>query len=593
MRPTAPASPAAAAPTAPALRVPDPVPPTWRERLRLRCSAALQRRLLRHLPGHVAMRADHADVLWLLGRYPDAIAQYDEVLRRDARQPHALLRAGVAHLLLNQPEAALSRFNEAVKLAPQDVEPHLRKATALTQLRQWDEAIRALQRGLQLAPNDARLHNQMGVVLLERSELDAAMVSFDRALALEPRMAKAISNRGLVMLRKQQFSEAQALAQEALAIDPQLAAAHANRGLALMWLHQPEAALASLLRAQAIKPDPLIGWNLAYLHLLYGQWREGWPLLEHRWQSVLAGKLPKADRPVWDGRTPLAGKTLLVHPEQGLGDVVQFARHVPELVDLGAKVILHVPRELLRLLQCLAGPQVTVLAVDQAPPPIDLRITIMSLPGALGVTPQHTPGAAGYLTVDPALQQHWAQRMGPRQGLRIGLVWSGGVRPDQPELALVNARRNIPLQALHSLHRPGLTWYSLQKGKEAVAEWRSLQKQGWDGPPLVDLMDEAKDFADTAAIISQLDLVISVDTSTAHVAGALGKPVWVLNRYDTCWRWMVSGERSPWYDSLRLFRPASADEPRERLVAEVGQALDAWLLAQAAACAHEHGVMTA
>jgi len=583
MRPTHPVKIAAAAPRTPALWVPDPVNHSWRERLRLRWSAALQQRLLRHLPGLVAMRADHADVLWLLGRHAESIAQYDEVLRRDAGHVHALLRAGVAHMRLHQPEAALGRFNQASKLAPDEVEPHLRRGTALCALRRRGEAIKALQRALAIAPHDARVHNQLGIALLEGGEPAAAMVSFDRALAIEPTMAKAMSNAAMVLLQEQRHVEAAATARKALAIDPQLAAAHANLGLAQMWLRQPEEALASFRRSQAITPDPVVAWNQAYLHLLYGQWREGWALLEERWRGVLAGKLPASDRPLWDGRCPLEGKTLLIHPEQGLGDVVQFCRHVPQLVALGAQVILHVPSELARLLGCLAGPQVKVLPLHQPVPAFDLRISIMSLPGALGVTPRYVPGASGYLSVDAALQQSWAQRMGPRRGPRVGLVWAGGLRPDQPEMAQVNARRNIPLRALAGLNRPGITWYSLQKGKEAIAEWHSLQRQGWHGPDMVDLMGEVKDFADTAAIISQLDLVIAVDTSTVHVAGALGKPVWVINRHDTCWRWLIDGACSPWYDSLRLFRQSAPDEPREQVVREVSLALDTWLAGMAAA----------
>ena len=573
----------AAAMTDPQLLVPDPAPPGRLEALRLRASATLLPRMLAYFPANTTLRTDLADVLWLLQRYPEAIAQYQQSLQQDRRQPHALLRCGVAHMELNQPEAALQCFNDAVKLAPQDAEPHFRKSTALGRLMRHDEARHAILRALQLSDGDARLHNQQGVLHLAKGELDLARDCFDRALSIEPAMAKALCNRGLLLLTWTRYDEARQALEAAVKSDPTLHAAHANLGLALMWLRQPQAAQDAMRRALACKPDPVVSWNLGCLHLQQGEWARGWPLLEARWDGVLRGAMPSSDRPIWQGEMPIAGRTLLIHPEQGLGDFVQFCRYAPLLAQAGAKVILHTPRELVRLMRTLPG-DVTVIPKDQPVPAFDARVAIMSLPGALRTGPSDVPYGRGYLHAPHEDVQRWAHKLGARQGLRVGLVWSGGHRPDQPELSALNQRRNIPLRDLAPLGRlaaQGVRFYSLQKGKEAEAEWHELQTKGWSGPQLIDLMGDAQDFADTAALISQLDLVIAVDTSTAHVAAALGKPVWVLNRHDTCWRWMFDRSDTPWYSSMRIFRQS---EPGHwgPVVAEVTEALEAWCQDQSA-----------
>ncbi len=566
-------------------KVPESGAPSWLEGLRLRASARLLSRLLRHMGSNTRHRTDLADVLWLLRRFPEAIEQYEASLKLDPRQVSALLRCGAAHIELGQPAQALLCFNEAVKQAPRDAETHFRRATALGRLGQVDEAIQALQRAIKLAPNEALFHNQLGTMWLAKGDAQAAVASFERALALSPRLAKALCNRGITELAQTRYRDAQASFEAALREDPKLHAAHINLGLALMWQLQPEAAKAAMKRGIQLKPDdPFAQWNLAGLLLAMGDWRAGWPLFESRWSSVLKGQLPHFTVPQWDGRQSIDGKTVLVHHEQGLGDSVQFCRYVPMLCERGAKVVVHAPPELVRLMHSLPG-AITVVPRDQPVPRFDVHVPMMSLPGAFRTAPGDVPAASRYLSAQPADVARWAERLGPRQGqgqgaLRVGLVWSGGYRPDQLDLSAVNQRRNIPLRLLAPLaragERSGVAFYSLQKGKEAEAEWAALRDKGWAGPQLIDLTNELRDFADTAALISQLDLVISVDTSTAHVAAAMGKPVWLLNRFDTCWRWMYERSDSPWYDSVTLFRQG---EPGQwaPVVAEVAAALEGWV----------------
>jgi hypothetical protein len=205
-------------------------------------------------------------------------------------------------------------------------------------------------------------------------------------------------------------------------------------------------------------------------------------------------------------------------------------------------------------------------------PPFDLHCPLMSLMAAFRTRLETIPAPIPYLRADRQAAEVWAQRLGPKVRRRVGLVWSGGHRPDQPELWALNARRNMPLVRLAALKGVGADFYGLQKGEPAEGELRAAEQAGWDGPPITDLAPWIADFADTAAIIANLDLVLTVDTSTAHLAGAMGKPVWILNRFDACWRWMLDRSDSPWYPTARLFRqPAPGDW--DSVMAEVRQAL--------------------
>ena len=262
---------------------------------------------------------------------------------------------------------------------------------------------------------------------------------------------------------------------------------------------------------------------------------------------------------MWLGDGTLAGKTILLHCEQGLGDSLQFCRYTTLVARLGARVVLEVPPALRNLFAALDGVAELVVLGDPLPH-FDCHCPLMSLPLAFGTTLTTIPADAPYLRADAAKVLRWRQRLGERRRPRVGLVWSGGFRPDQPELWAVNSRRNVPLSMLASLAGLALDFYSLQKGQPAEAELARLTASGWDGPHIADVSAELGDFSDTAALIEALDLVVSVDTSTAHLTGALGKPVWILNRFDTCWRWLLDRTDSPWYPTARLYRQPTAGD---------------------------------
>jgi hypothetical protein len=257
--------------------------------------------------------------------------------------------------------------------------------------------------------------------------------------------------------------------------------------------------------------------------------------------------------PLWLGEQSLVGKTILLHAEQGLGDTLQFCRYVPLVAKLGAKVILEVQRPLFKLLQNLEGVS-QIVALGDMLPAFDYQCPLMSLPLAFKTEIESIPNQVPYIHAPPIRVEYWKTKLPAHQKLKVGLVWNGGFRPNQPELWSLNARRNIPLAKIAQINVPGIDFYSLQKGEPAESELIQSGNQYWDSSNFYNFAGELNDFSDTAALIANLDLVISVDTSTAHLAAAMGKPVWLLNRFDTCWRWLIDREDSPWYPTIKIYQ---------------------------------------
>jgi tetratricopeptide (TPR) repeat protein len=355
-----------------------------------------------------------------------------------------------------------------------------------------------------------------------------------------------------------QLASALASYDRGLAIQPESAAAHSNRGALLTELHEWNVALASCDLAIAIAPGYADAhFNRSLCLLLTGDWLRGWAGFEWRLQSSQAKKAGETPRAFaakrWDGQEPLAGKAILLHGEQGLGDTIQFVRYAKLVADLGTKVVLEVQPPLIGLLSGLDG--ISHLAAQgDSLPPYDLHCPLMSLPFAFGTTPATVPALIPYLKAPSKKVDEWSNRLGEKTKPRVGIVWSGGFRPNHPEQWLVNGRRNIPLRMLTAWRHPGVEFYSLQKGEPAESELAQCIASHWDGPGVHDVASHLKDFTDTAALIENLDLTVTVDTSVAHLAAALGKPVWMLNRFDSCWRWLLDRSDSPWYPTMRLYR---------------------------------------
>jgi tetratricopeptide (TPR) repeat protein len=479
------------------------------------------------------------------------------ILKRQPRHVEALNRLGAIIGKSGDLKLAVQVLGQAILIDPLHVAATYNRGIAFYNLRQFDAALLHYDRVIELKPDFAPAHFSRGNALRDLGQLPAARASFERAIALENDDEECLVNLGNVLRDLGHFDAALEQYARALAVRGDCAEAHQCRGIVLLDLQQIPAALDGLDRAISLKPD----WaeahcNKASVLLLGGDFERGWA--EHEWRrknpdSPLCKDARQFSQPLWLGEHPIAGCTLLLHSEQGLGDTLQFCRYVKSVSDLGARVILEVPQPLVSLLENLEGVS-QIVAIGSALPEYDYYCSLMSLPLALKTNIATIPNRVPYLSSSAARRHHWNALLGPRTKRRVGVVWSGGFRPHQPELAAVNGRRNIPLAQLARLRHSEIEFHSLQKGQPAESELTALTAARWSGPEITDHASELHDFSDTAALIEHLDLVISVDTSTAHLAGALGKPVWLLNRYDTCWRWMTDRTDSPWYPTMKLHR---------------------------------------
>jgi tetratricopeptide (TPR) repeat protein len=490
-----------------------------------------------------------------VGRLDEALASYDMAIALHPGLVDALYnRAGVLRKM-GRRDDALASYEALVRLAPGFAEAHYNHGLVLGELGRPSEACAAYDSAIAARPDFADAFHNRGLAFQRLDLAREALDSFDAAVARRPDFVEAHYGRGLMLKALDRHEDALAAFDHALALAPDFADAHYAKGLLLHETRRPEEAIVNFDRALRFRSDPvqtLFSRSLSLL--LAGRYEEGWPAYECRLKTPEgAGDRRGGDAPRWRGE-PLESRILYVHCEQALGDTLQFCRYAP-LIAPPARVILEAPAPLARLLASLPG-GASVIAHGAPVPAFDLQCSLLSLPSIFATTLETIPAAIPYLAADPAQSARWRERLSQAPGAKVGLVWSGGQRPDQPNAAAIDRRRSVTLDAMAPLAEvAGVTFFSLQKGPPALQA---------SAPPagmtLFDFTDELDDFADTAALVEALDLVISVDTSVAHLAGALGKPVWLLNRFDTCWRWLVDRDDSPWYPTLRQFRqPAPGD----------------------------------
>jgi Flp pilus assembly protein TadD len=411
-----------------------------------------------------------------------------------------------------------------------------------------DTAERLYRAAIALAPDTAAALHYLGVVLYQRNRLDEALPLLDRAVALAAGEPEFHNNRGLALAAAQRDTEAIADYREALRLAPDHAGAWSNLGLALQASGDVDGAIDAFRRGLRVAPEfPQLHWNLALALLLRGDYAHGWPEYEWRLKTPeLQPYLRPYSGPRWTG-DDAAGRTVLVCAEQGLGDTLQNLRFSKAIADRGARVIAAVQAPLQRL--AASAPGITAAyAIDEALPPYDAHISLMSLPGALGTTLDTIPVAIPYLRADASRIREANLQLEREAGsaLKVGIAWSGA--PGNTH----NARRSLSLATLGSLlDVPGIRWFSLK--------WQAEPPTAADAPFAAQLvaLPMRNDFDGLAALVSELDLVISVDTSLAHLSGALGKPVWVLLAYVPDWRWMLAGSDSRWYPTARVFRQRS------------------------------------
>ena len=494
-----------------------------------------------------------AGLLHQLGHLGLAQAIYQEILAIDPRHVNALHFLGLTYWKLNQIEKGLDLIDQAIGLAPSKPKLHFNKAVLLEGWGKFAQAIESYDCAIAQDCNYVEAWVNRGSNLKKLGQFEEAIQSFEQAIAIDADCAPAYSNLGNTFAAMRRWEETLSYYEKSIQIAPHVDTHHINKSNALRMLGRFEDAQMCFDLALQSKPDSAnLKWNMAYLLLLTGRWGRAWELYESRWDYQDNAQYRRYfEQPLWTGEQSLSGKTILLHHEQGLGDTIQFCRYAKLVHQRGAKVILQVPRSLLQLMDGLSGIDVH-LETDQPLPPFDFHCPLLSLPLAFQTTMATVPNDGPYLFANIEKANHWRRRIGIHQKLKVGLVWSGGVREGQREL---NETRNIALPILASaLADLDIAVFSLQKGEPEESAIRGCELAFWPRGNFYNFADEIKDFADTAAIIENLDLVISVDTSTLHLAAAMGKPTYLLNRYDTCWRWMLDADNSLWYPSLKIYR---------------------------------------
>ena len=496
-----------------------------------------------------------------LDRHEDALKSFAGALALRPDYPEALANGGRSLLALRRHDEALAAYEQALALRP-DHPPALNgKGLVLQALRLHADAIAVYRQALALRPDDFETWNNLGVALLKTRQLDEALSCCERTLALKADYAEAHSNHGAVLLALGRHDEALAAIDRALALQPDSIGAYINRGNTLQAMCRHEEALDTYHRALALKPDDAdVLYNESLARLCLGDFAGGWARYESRWTRKEAPPQRALSGAPWRGETNIVGRRLLLWAEQGMGDSLQFCRYVPILARMGVEVFLEVPLPLKALMATLAGVR-GVTTEDEVPPDHDYQCPLLSLPLALQRVLPGIPAEVPYFTPAAARVEAWRHILGAERTPQIGIVCSGN--PNH----LNDRNRSIPLRQLAPLLDTGAAFYLLQK------DCRAEDEAFLAGEPRIrDLRPHLHDFTETAAAIACLDLVISVDTSVAHLAGALAKPVWILLPHSPDWRWMLEREDSPWYPTARLFRrDGRRDWPSvvERLKAEL------------------------
>ncbi|HVX16307.1 MAG TPA: tetratricopeptide repeat protein [Pirellulales bacterium] len=529
---------------------------------------------------------DRFDSAWQhhqAGRFDRAEEGYRQILQGEPRNGRVWFVLGNLLQAQQRTDEALSCFRQAAELEPREPEGHFHVANALLQQEQWAEAEAAYRKCLALKPDHVEALVNLGFALGEQQKLDEAEVCYRQALGIKPEVPEIHQNLGNVLRDRGQLDEAVTCYQRALELRPDYSKAHVNLGVAFIGRGEPEAAIKHLkrgvelqsdfaeafnslgaavsvlrrfdeahgyyARALELKPDYADAhWNRSLLWLLQGDFARGWPAYEWRWRCPRTLPKPSYTEPVWDGSS-LAGRTILLFGEQGLGDTLQFVRYAPIVKAYGGRVIVQCQRSLLPIVA--SCPDIDQLvALGEPPPNFDVQAALMSLPLLLGGGAHSIPAAVPYLAAKAELVEHWRRQLAPLAGFRVGIVWQGNSRYPW------DRHRSTKLADFEPLARvPGVQLVSLQKGPGSEQIGGAEGKAAFDVVSFGGLLDEqAGPFMDTAAIIANLDLVVTVDTAVGHLAGAMAAPVWTALNYSGDWRWLLDRDDSIWYPTVRLFR---------------------------------------
>lgn len=480
-----------------------------------------------------------------LGDHEQSLREWQVAARLQPDQVIPLERIYRLLVQLGRDEAALEPLNQLIQLQPENPAYHLALGLALKTLDRDEDAINSFKAVLALDPSNIHALNNAGMLFRKAKRYDEAIAFFEQAARRHPNVYEVRNNLANAYSKKKQFEKAIEVFDAALKLRPDSYDVHLNLGISLIEMCRPAEAEPHLRRAMELKPgayEPR--WNFAYSLLIRGDFERGWVEHESRYQlPTVKNSIRHTDLPMWDG-SDLHGRSILLHAEQGFGDTIQFSRYVPMVRERGGRILFECPPELVAVYENFPGIDELSSNIRQA----DVQCPLPSLPLVLQTRLEIIPSAMPYLVPSAARVAAWREKLGPSTGRpRIGLCWSG--RPSHAN----DENRSMAPTWLDTLRDVPADWISLQKPPPEAGEARP-------DLPMMELGHEITDFADTAAIVSQLDLVITVDTAIAHVAGALGKPAWVMLAYCPDWRWMLQRSDSPWYPTMRLFRQPTAGD---------------------------------
>ena len=460
------------------------------------------------------------------GRLDQAKPLYAAILSQEPSHAEALRFLDIIAYQEGDSHQAVALIGKAIALRPDFFEAHSNLGLAHHALGQFDEAVASYRKALDIKPDCVEAHNNLGLTLHDLGKLDAAVAGYTKALAIKSDFTEAHNNLGNSLRDLGQLEEAAASYRKALAINPGFAEAH---------------------------------FNLGRLQLLTGGFQDGWKNYAWRWQWHGSGLRPREyQAPFWDG-SALDGKTILIYPEQGVGDTIQFARYLPFVEALGARVVFEVPKTLDRLFKGSTYEKYLV-GSNETPPSFDCHAPLLDLPRLLNTTLETIPVCDNFLNSPSELREVWSDRIGPSENIRVGIVWAGNPKHANDRNRSIEAALFRPLTEI-----PGVSTYSLQVGRDGEAAEVF-------GDRATDIAPFLTDFAETAAAIGQLDLIVTADTSVAHLAGTLRTPVWTLLPFIPDWRWLLERDDSPWYPSMRLFRQRAIGD-WAGVFEEVGKAL--------------------
>jgi Flp pilus assembly protein TadD len=538
---------------------------------------------------------EHAHELYQSGKLQEAEAMLMQILAVLPDQPETIQLAGIVMHNLGRGTAGIEMIRRAIDLQPNSAQFYSNLGVMLAGVGDTEGALKALRKALELEPNLPDAHNNIGNLLKsadlreeaiaeyrkalelrpdypearnnlgasleEKGELEEALFQLRKAIELRPQYPEALNNLGNVYQDLSRVDEAFDAYDRSLSLRPVSADTRTNRGNGYRAVRRFNDALADYRAALELRPEyPEALWGVAFARLIQGNFEEGWRTLEARFG--LKGKETPwyVPEPLWDGSNP-AGKRIVLHSEQGLGDTIQFVRYAAMLSGAGGQIILMCQPELNRLMTNQLGIQ-WVSSESFSRPTATWQCPLMTLPRIFNTTLSNIPNRVPYLNADPQLVSRWREKIGAAPGLKVGVAWAGN--PSHRN----DRARSIPLAAFLGLAEiPGVRLFSLQKGRPARDAGTSIAS-------MIDWTEELTDFADTAALVANLDLVISVDTAVAHLAGAMGRRTCVLLPYAPDWRWLLDRADSPWYPTMRLFRqPTMGDweTPVRELVGQVRQ----------------------